>query len=378
MFNLIFSMKKLIFRKFAKDTTFFFGLMCLVIGLIVWTLQAVNYFDYVVQDGHGLKTYFIYTILNFPKIIHRIIPFIFFVSLFYILIDYEMRNELLIYWTSGISKISFANKVIFFSLFLTIFQIVMGGFFSPYTQYKGREILKDSNIDFFTSLIREGKFINAVDGLTIFIKRKKDDDSFKNVFIDDSSKDISKMIYAKDGNIIEDEKKKVFKLFSGQVINKDKDKINIFEFDEIDFNLADFSSNTILVAKIQEIPSIILLKCRFGYQNKVSDLIRYSFNCDASLKDDIQQELFKRFYKPLYIPLIALVSCFLIIVPKNNNYYKRNRRIIFFMTFLILVVSEASLRYSSISQISTILYMTIPWMLFIFIYLIFFKKTKNA
>ena len=371
-------MKKLIFRKFAKDTTFFFGLMCLVIGLIVWTLQAVNYFDYVVQDGHGLKTYFIYTILNFPKIIHRIIPFIFFVSLFYILIDYEMRNELLIYWTSGISKISFANKIIFFSLFLTIFQIVMGGFFSPYTQYKGREILKDSNIDFFTSLIREGKFINAVDGLTIFIKRKKDDDSFKNVFIDDSSKNISKMIYAKDGNIIEDEKKKVFKLFSGQVINKDKDKINIFEFDEIDFNLANFSSNTILVAKIQEIPSIILLKCRFGYQNKVSDLKRYSFNCDASLKDDIQQELFKRFYKPLYIPLIALVSCFLIIVPKNNNYYKRNRRIIFFMTFLILVVSEASLRYSSISQISTILYMTIPWMLFIFIYLIFFKKTKNA
>ena len=56
--------------------------MCLVIGLIVWTLQAVNYFDYVVQDGHGLETYFIYTILNFPKIIHRIIPFIFFVHYF--------------------------------------------------------------------------------------------------------------------------------------------------------------------------------------------------------------------------------------------------------------------------------------------------------
>ena len=204
-------MKKLIFRKFIKDTTSFFILMCLVVGLIVWTLQAVNYFDYVVQDGHGLKTYFFYTILNFPKIIHRIIPFIFFISLFFILIDYEMRNELLIYWTSGISKLNFAHRIIVFSLILAIFQILIGGFFSPFSQYKGREILKDSNIDFFTSLIKEGKFINAVDGLTIFIKKKNDDETFNNVFIDDSSKNKSRMIYAKNGSIIENEKKKYSK-----------------------------------------------------------------------------------------------------------------------------------------------------------------------
>ncbi len=371
-------MKKLIFRKFIKDTTSFFILISLVVGLIVWTLQAVNYFDYVVQDGHGLKTYFLYIVLNFPKIIHRIIPFIFFISLFYILIDYEMRNELLIYWTSGVSKFNFANKIIVFSLFLTILQIGIGGFFSPYSQFKGREILKDSNIDFFTSLIKEGKFINVVDGLTIFINKKNDDETFKNVFIDDSSKNLSKMIYAKNGSIIENDKKKVFKLYNGQVINKDENKINIFEFDEIDFNLADYSSNTIVVAKIQEIPSIVLLKCRFNLKNKISDIKKFSFSCDKSLNSEIEQELFKRFYKPLYIPLIALMSCFLIILPKNNNQYKRNRKIIFFATFLIIVFSEASLRYSTISAISTFLYMIAPWLLFITIYLIFFKKTQYA
>ena len=41
------------------------------------------------------------------------------------------------------------------------------------SQLKGREMLKNSNIDFFTSLIKEGKFINAVSGLTIFIDEKK-------------------------------------------------------------------------------------------------------------------------------------------------------------------------------------------------------------
>ena len=51
-------------------------------------------------------------------------------------------------------------------------------FFSPKSQFKARTLLKNSNIDFFTSLIKEGKFINVVNGLTIFIKEKNDDGSY--------------------------------------------------------------------------------------------------------------------------------------------------------------------------------------------------------
>ena len=371
-------MKKLIFRNFAKDTLNFFLIMCLIIGIIVWTLQAVNYFDFVSQDGHGLSTYFSYILFNFPKIIHRIIPFIFFISLFYMLIDYEIRNELLIFWTTGISKLNFANKIIFLSVVLTILQIFIGSFFSPLTQFKGREFLKNSDINFFTSLIKEGKFINAVDGLTIFIKKKNDDGSFSKVFIDDSSKSTTKMIYAKDGSIIDNDKRKIFKLFQGQVINKEKKKINVFEFDEIDFNLADYSSNTILVPKIQEMPSNRLLKCSFKFSNYNAFDRKYNFRCDNSIKNEINQELLKRFYKPLYIPIIAIMCCFLIIVPKNNIQYKKNRKYTFISTFLIIVLSEASLRYSTISNFTTLLYLVLPWIFFLIIYLIFYNRTKNV
>ena len=371
-------MKKLIFRKFARDTLVFFILMCLVIGLIVCTLQAVKYFDFVVQDGHGLKTYFSYIILNFPKIIHRIIPFIFFISLFYMLTDYEMRNELLIFWTSGISKISFTNRVLFFSIILTILQIGIGSYFSPLSQYKGREFLKNSNIDFFTSLIKEGKFINAVDRLTIFIKKENDDGSFSQIFIDDSSKATSKMIYAKNGLIIESKKKKIFKLFNGQVISKDDDKINVFQFEAIDFNLADFSSNTILTPKIQELPSHVLLSCNFKFFAKIFNTKNIQFLCRDSIKDEINQELFKRFYKPLYIPIITIMCCFLIIVPKNNIFFKRNQKLTFVITFLIIVLSEASLRYSTTSYLNTLLYLLMPWLIFTIIYSIFYKRVKNV
>jgi lipopolysaccharide export system permease protein len=69
-----------------------------------------------------------------------------------------------------------------------LFQIFFSAFLSPFTQYKARLFLKESNIDFFTSLIKEGKFINVVEGLTIFIDKKESNNTFSNIFIDDSSK----------------------------------------------------------------------------------------------------------------------------------------------------------------------------------------------
>ena len=136
------------------------------------------------------------------------------------IISYEVKNELSIFWINGVSKISFANNIILFSVAIMIFQIFLGSFVSPSSQFKARNYLKNSNIDFFTSLIKEGKFINAVKGLTIFIDRKNEDGSYSDIFLDDSTKNNSKMIYAKDGILVDNQKQKIFKLFEGKVINK--------------------------------------------------------------------------------------------------------------------------------------------------------------
>ena len=176
-------MKKLIFRKINKDTSYLFIILCFSLGLIVWTLQAVNYLDFVTQDGHGLKTYFLYSLFNFPKIIHRLVPFVFFISLFLILTNYESKNELLIFWTHGITKIRFANKILYLSLVLFLIQVFLGSFVSPLSQLKSRMLLKESDLNLFSSLVKEGKFINAVSGLTIFIDKKNNDGTFENIFI---------------------------------------------------------------------------------------------------------------------------------------------------------------------------------------------------
>ena len=290
------------------------------------------------------------------------------------LVNYDFRNELSIFWVHGITKIDFANKIILLSIILTVLQISIGSFFSPLYQFKGRELLKNSNIDFFTSLLKPGKFINAVGGLTIFIERKNTNGTFSNIFIDDVSKGQNRTIYAKNGVIIDDTDKKIFKLFNGEVINNDESKINVFKFDQIDFNLAEYSSNTILVPKIQETSSRELFECSYRlYVNKVENI---GSRCKKSIHKEINQELLKRFYKPLYIPIIAILCCFIFIVSKNNSSYSKNRKIIFLITFFVLLLSEASLRYSTISSIATTIYLVTPWVIFTIVYLHFYNRTK--
>ena len=265
-------MKKLIFKNFIYDLSVFFVTTLLILSIIVWTLQAVNFFDFVTEDGHSLGIYFSYTFLNFPKIIHRILPFVFFISLFYTIMKFEENNELHIFWLNGFSKLRFINSILLFSIILMSIQVLLGSYLSPSSQLKARQLLKNSNIDYFSNLINEGKFINAVSGLTIYLE-KKDEDNFFNIFIDDSTKKNSRMIYAKNGKIISNKKDKKFILFDGEVINISKNKLTLFKFDKIDFDLLSYGTQTIIKPKIQETNSNQLINCFSNKETKKKRIV---------------------------------------------------------------------------------------------------------
>ena len=44
----------------------------------------------------------------------------------------------------------------------------------PFTQDKARSYIRNSNIDFFPSLVKEKMFIDTVTNLTIFVEKKNE------------------------------------------------------------------------------------------------------------------------------------------------------------------------------------------------------------
>ena len=376
-------MINLIFQKFIKDTIKFFIIVCFTIGLIVWVMQAVNYLDFITEDGHGLYVYFTYTLLNFPKIIHRILPFVFFISIFYQLSKYERQNELLIFWTNGVKKIQFINVIIFYSLIFSLIQILLGSVISPEGQNKARSMIRSSNVDFFPSLIKEGKFIDTVSDLTIFIDSKNKNGVYKNIFLDEkdmreSSLEKSQTIYAKTGILISENKKRYFKLYDGRIIKSGADASTNFTFEEIDFDLSGFTSKTTTYQKIQEAPSLDLIMCiYYDYKKMIKQFKAEYLKCADDKIGEIQQEVLKRFYKPFYLPLIGLACCLLILTSKESLNYNKFRFFIFLFLFFIIIISEISLRYSAYNNIGLFSFIIIPIVLFFSIYILMLSKFRN-
>ena len=105
-------MKKIIFKKLFSEIFLFFLIASFALTLIIWVIQAVNYLDIVTEDGHSFTVYFNYIFLSIPKLFSQSLPFVFFLSIFYVLADYENKNQLLIYWSHGITKFQFINQII--------------------------------------------------------------------------------------------------------------------------------------------------------------------------------------------------------------------------------------------------------------------------
>ena len=372
-------MEKILFRKLILDISLRALIITFTIGLIVWIIQAANYLDFVIDDGHNFTIYFYYNLFNFPKIIHRILPFVFGISVFFELIKYEKNNELLIFWTNGVTKKRFISNLINFSLIIMLVQILLGSVISPTSQLKAREFLKNSNMDFLPNLIKQGKFIDTVSGLTIFINEKTDKNSFKNIYIQegnilDLTSDNNQIIYAQEG-FLDNTDKKIFKLLKGKIINTNKNRLISFEFEKIDYDLSKFESRTIKIAKMQELPTKKILECSISLMKEVSYREKM-FLCDFESLKNINQEIYKRFIKPMYFPLITLVCCFLLTFSKIENNFTFKTIKVFLFIFLILVLSEIVMRYIESSQLLFSLVIILPMGIYFLIYNFLISKVS--
>ena len=369
-------MKKLIFKKLLFDITVFFLISSVTLGLIVWVIQAVNYMDFITEDGHSLGIYFKYTLLSLPKILSRILPFILFISVFYNLIKLENNNELLVYWTYGISKLKFINILFIFSLLFLIIQIFLNIYVVPISLDKGRDYIKKSDLDFFPSLIKEKKFIDTVSDLTIFVDKINSKGELVNVFLKDQIEDKeSQIIHAKKGILQKQNGKNFLVLVDGEFINNLEGKVTNFSFKKTNFDLSKYSTKTTTYRKIQEVDIMVLINCLKNLYLKTNYTEVEDFVCNNESLKNIKQETLKRIFKPFYIPVICLIASLLIFASKDSYAYSRVKIILFLLGIIALIASEISVRYSGLDNTKSLIFIGIPLMMIFIIYSIIFKYT---
>ncbi len=370
-------MDKLIFRKLSQDIFSFFLLSSLAITVIIWVIQGVNLLDIVSEDGHAIQVYFSYSILTIPKIFSKLLIFTYFLTLFIILNRYEENNEILVFWTNGIKKISFINFIARLSIAFVLLQLFLSTIVVPYSQNLAQEYLKNSSIEFFPKLIQEKKFTNLMNNLTIFADQYDINGVLKGIYIKEKINDSDyKIIIASEGNLIKSKNGYNFKLYDGKITNIDSRGNFNLGFKETVYELSTLGSKTRKEKKLSETSSLFLFDCLENFLDFRKDTKIRCGNENSFLIKDIYEELFQRIIQPIYIIILSLLSSSIILKSKIKflpNYYKS---FLFILGFSIIIFSELSYKFVGYSNLTEIIFIFLPIIFIIFFYFIILIKSK--
>ena len=369
-------MKKILFRKLLIDYLTFAFFALISTSLVIWVFQAVNYLDIMIEDGRDYVVYLKFSLLNFPKIVSKILPFILFFSIFYVTIKYELNNELIIFWNFGVHKMQIINFIFLVSIFLMFLQIFLASFIVPVTQDSARSFLRSSSVNFYENFIKPQKFNDTIRGVTIYSEGKNADGKLQNLYIKRELKNNEYQItYAKSGEFKEISNTPVLVLYNGATITtKNKDHSNI-SFSKSDFVLSNIETNTTTYIKTQEISSNKLIKCILIFY-KSNEFATDVENCSSKNFYNILKEFYKRFIIPIYIIILSLIPFFLILLSKESQNYNRIRLFTFLVGFAVIIFSETTIKFISSSIIQNMILSIIPIFLFFLIYIFFYFKFK--
>lgn len=371
-------MKNTIYKYFFHEFLRYFAITIFALAVIIWAIQSVNFLDLVTEDGHSFSIYFAYSFLTLSKILTKLIPFCFLLATIFTIVKLEKDNELIILWASGLNKIYIVNLIFRISLIIMLLQLILTNIINPKLLNLSRSLLKNSELQFIPSLLKEKQFNDAVEGLTIFVEKKNINNRYKNIFIRDDSNILSDIgttsstIFAKSGHIETDKNNLI--LYDGIIQKlKDDNTVTIVKFKTTSFNLSGMSTKSISVPKMQETSTLKILMCIKNNNTNVD-----MHNCSPNKKSfmDTKIEINKRFGMPIFIPLISLVCAFLLSSRNDKKIYDYNKYIYFLIGFSILTLSEIFVRYSGISWTHTAIYYLLPLGMLPVFYLTLIRKFK--
>ena len=370
-------MKKILFRKLLIDYLSFFLITLLGSSIVVWVFQAVNYLDIMIEDGRDYTIYINYSLLNFPKILSKLFPFVLFFSIFHITSKFENNNELIILWNFGVTKIELINFIFRFSLILMIVQITLASLIIPKSQDLARSFLRTSTVNFFGNFIKPQRFNDTIKNVTIYSEKKDSEGNLYNLYLKKQlDQNNFQLTYAKKGIFKEFNNMPVLVLYDGATITSKNDQITNFSFSKSNFPLNNFKSNTTTYKKTQELSSFQLFQCLTFLQNKKKTEENKIENCSKKNLHNIYKELYKRFLIPFYIPLLVLVPFLLTLSSKENSNYSKLKTITFLIGIIFIVISETTIKLISTTYLKNIIISLMPFLFLIFLYVIFIKKTN--
>lgn len=355
-------LKNKIFNYIILEFFKIFVFTLLIISLLSWFIQAARLLELITEYGNSVSIYAQFLVLRFPRIVENLIPISFLISIFFLFTKLEEENELNIYWYSGISQFKIVNIIIFTTLIVFIFYMIISIYIAPLSSGKARHILSNSKFTLINTLIKERNFNSPLKGITVYVNKNNQNGEIEGVFIYEESR----TVVAEKGKVISDGENLYLELINGSTIEKSENNFNRIYFSSTIYDFSKFKNRNLDVPKESEKSTIFLIK---------------NLKKELSKKEEknLRSEINSRLIKPFCIFSIALLGLLMMHRNKNGNINFKYPKIIFYILgVFLLVLTEIGVGISSENFEKTFIYfisiISIIFLQYLYLYILFEKK----
>ena len=279
---------------FLQISRYFFLILFIFLS-VAWLLQITRLFTITNFMHIEFLDIILLSLYLIPNIVSVIAPFILIFGLLLCFVRLNKNNELIAILSLGDGLKPFKNTLFFFSLIMIFIFVLLNFYFAPivYKQYKIHENELRNTLDFDNMMF--SNFLNLNN--TTILDFKKNNSEYRDIFISFSDTK-ENVVYAKKGNIFNENNQYRFQLSDGFKISVDRenqiekleflnyvlkiDKKNIIKGEIVDQNTFTIfddlknGNNLNIVFKIIDI-FLIIFVIFFFYKNNLKK-INFKFN----------------------------------------------------------------------------------------------------
>jgi len=322
----------------------------LTLTILFSVTQATRLLFLITESGLQIETYLEYNFFLLPKTLSQMMLISFLISLFLNISKFQNNKEIEIYWLSGISKKKIVHLIIKISLFITVIASIFYIHLAPTSSLKARQIIGNSEFSFVNSIVKKNNFNSPLKELTIFVRENDNQGNLEKVYIFETNK----TIISKKGRVLNINNKNFLELSDGVIHEKNSNNnISTIRFQKTLYDFTNFKTNFVQTPKLQETKFFLLLEEYKKNKNK-----------------DILQEIHKRIFKPLFIPTIGILCCFILYTNNEKINLHKIKISIFFLTTFLIIFIEILINLSTSNIFFKNIFYLSPFVLFISLYLI--------
>lgn len=162
-----------------------FVFFLLVLGGVVWLLQALKIIDLVISSGQSAIVFLTFTLYALPSVLIIVMPICGFAAALFVINKLYSDTELIVMMMSGLSPYALARPVVLFSTACMILTLYSTLVLLPSGARRLAEGQAEIRSEIANALIREGQFLHPETGLTIFIRQTDASGQMAGIFLHD-------------------------------------------------------------------------------------------------------------------------------------------------------------------------------------------------